>query len=125
MTDFLKLLAAQFENQDVMNPTDNTEYISELAQFSSIQAMNTLTTSVNHQYAASLVGKTVKVSGTDDAGKTTTDIGVVSYADFSSSSDTDAIVVNGRAYDVSSVVQVLGGSSSGTASEGNGGSAAV
>jgi flagellar basal-body rod modification protein FlgD len=57
MNDFLMLLAAQFQNQDVMNPTDNTEFISELAQFSALQAMSELTQYSQRQYASSLVGK--------------------------------------------------------------------
>lgn len=106
MTDFLKLLAAQFQNQDVMNPTDNTEYISELAQFSSIQAMNNLTTYANRQYASSLIGKTVLVSAVDSSGKRSVETGKVSCVDFSSSDGTCAILVNNHAYDLSSVVQV-------------------
>ena len=120
MTDFLKLLAAQFKNQDIMNPTDNTEYISELAQFSSIQAMNTLTSYADRQYAASLVGKTVRVSKTDTEGKRVFDIGKVGYVDFSSMDGTSAIVVNGQAYDLSSVIQVLDDATQETAAGGGG-----
>ena len=65
MDDFLKLLAAQFEHQDITNPTSNTEFISELAQFSSLSAMSTLNQYSNKQYASSLIGKEVEVTSTD------------------------------------------------------------
>jgi flagellar basal-body rod modification protein FlgD len=113
MTDFFKLLAAQFANQDIMNPTDNTEYISELAQFASIQAMDTLTAYSDHQYAASLVGKTVQVRSVGSAGQTVYKTGVVSYADFSSSDGSSAIVVDDHAYGLGDVVQVLNDASAG------------
>lgn len=109
MNDFLKLLAAQFTNQDITNPTSNTEYISELAQFASIQAMNTLTTYADSQYAASLVGKKVVVAKYDDTGKFVQETGVVDYVDFSSA-DGSTLVVNGHAYGLSNVMQVLSGS---------------
>lgn len=112
MTDFLQLLAAQFTNQDIMNPTDNTEYISELAQFASIQAMNTLTAYADSQYAASLVGKTVVVAGHDQAGNLVQETGVVGYVDFTSSQGS-TLVVNGHAYGLSNVMQVLSDSAAG------------
>ena len=40
--DFLNLMVAQLQNQDPLNPTDSTEYMSQIAQFSSVeQGINT------------------------------------------------------------------------------------
>jgi flagellar basal-body rod modification protein FlgD len=40
--DFLQLMVAQLQNQDPLNPTDSTEYMSQIAQFSSVeQGINT------------------------------------------------------------------------------------
>ncbi len=106
MTTFMQLLAAQFENQDIMNPTDNTQFISELAQFTSLQAMNTLTKYSDAQYAASLVGKTVKVFSYDNAGNKVEKQGVVQNADFTNSAGAK-ITVDGTLYDLSALEQVV------------------
>lgn len=80
--DFLKLLVAQMQNQDPMNPTDNTQSIAEMAQFSALEqmtnistAMNTLNTNMTNYFqqsslsqGAALIGKSV--SGVDTDGKT-------------------------------------------------------
>jgi flagellar basal-body rod modification protein FlgD len=35
--EFLQLLLAQMKNQDPLNPTDSTQYVSQLASFSSVE----------------------------------------------------------------------------------------
>lgn len=65
---FLKLLVAEMSNQDPLEPTSNTEFISQLAQFSSMQYMQEAGKYAQANYASSLVGKTVsvyKVEGKD------------------------------------------------------------
>ncbi|MDR3541359.1 MAG: flagellar hook capping FlgD N-terminal domain-containing protein [Desulfosporosinus sp.] len=46
-SDFLNLLTTQLENQDPMQPMDNTQSIAEMAQFSSLEQMSNIATSVN------------------------------------------------------------------------------
>lgn len=36
---FMQLLVAQIQNQDPLNPTDGTEYVSQLAQLTQVQSM--------------------------------------------------------------------------------------
>ena len=109
MDDFLQLLAAQFQNQDITNPTDNTEFISELAQFSSLQAMSQLAGYADRQYAASLVGKTVVVGQYNQNGSYSEHQGVVESAYFSN--DGSSVVIDGHAYNLSNVIQVVQGTS--------------
>ena len=65
---FLQLLVAQMKYQDPLEPTSNTEYISQLATFSSLEEMQNMRASLETAQATSLVGKTVimavDVSGT-------------------------------------------------------------
>ncbi len=42
--EFLKLLVTQMQNQDPLNPLDNTEMIAQLAQFSALEQMQNLNT---------------------------------------------------------------------------------
>jgi flagellar basal-body rod modification protein FlgD len=45
-TDFLKLLATQFAHQDPLAPKQDTEFIAQMASFSSIEQMNSLSKSL-------------------------------------------------------------------------------
>lgn len=56
---FLQLLVAQMKFQDPLEPTDNTEYISQLATFSQLEEMQNMTASQNLQRASGLVGQEV------------------------------------------------------------------
>ncbi|MBI5432611.1 MAG: flagellar hook capping protein [Planctomycetes bacterium] len=71
---FMKLLVSQMENQDPMQPADNTQMIAQLAQFSSLEQMQSLNDNIvglavlqqqnallNQLTSSSgLIGKTVK-----------------------------------------------------------------
>lgn len=56
---FLQLLVAQMKFQDPLEPTDNTEYISQLATFSELEEMQNLSASSSFQRASGLVGQQV------------------------------------------------------------------
>lgn len=71
--DFLKLLVAQLKNQDPLAPQDNTQFVSQLAQFSSLEAamgtntrLDTLSTQnqgMANTEVVALVGKVATVKG--------------------------------------------------------------
>lgn len=123
INDFMKLLSAQMANQDPMSPTDNTEFIAQMAQFSSLTAMQELTKTATSQlsaidtasliaysnYGATLVGKTVEVKFTNEDGTTGTAKGVVSSVNFLNNSNT--VTIDGKDYDLSSVTKVVADSS--------------
>lgn len=77
---FLQLLVAQMQYQDPLEPTDNTEYISQLATFSSLEEMQNLNQSMTEGSAYNLVGKYVFVKVTNNkTGETFYDHGMVEY----------------------------------------------
>ncbi len=59
MADFFKLFAAQLQNQNMFDPVDNTQYIAQMAQFSTLSQMQELVTSFRSVQALSLMGKNV------------------------------------------------------------------
>ena len=67
---FLQLLVAQMKYQDPLEPTSNTEYISQYAQFSQVEQMQNMAGSMDLQRASSLVGKEVYVKTTTSSGET-------------------------------------------------------
>lgn len=76
---FLQLLVAQIKYQDPLEPTSNTEYISQLATFSSLEEMQNLNSAMTLQRASQLVGQYVFMKVTDSNGKTTYPEGTVDY----------------------------------------------
>jgi flagellar basal-body rod modification protein FlgD len=43
---FLKLLVTQIQNQDPLNPTDSTQFVTQLAQFSELEQMTNVNTNL-------------------------------------------------------------------------------
>lgn len=56
---FLQLLVTQLTNQDPLNPQDQSAFLAQLAQFSTVEGVNKLASSQSHLQAADLLGKTV------------------------------------------------------------------
>jgi len=76
--EFMELMIAQMENQNPLEPQDNGEFISQLAEFSSLEEMTKMSTSIDglsNQYqssqalqASAMVGRTVLVPGSEAPG---------------------------------------------------------
>jgi flagellar basal-body rod modification protein FlgD len=45
---FLTLLVAQLKNQDPMSPADSTQFVTQLAQFSSLEQLQNINTNVGN-----------------------------------------------------------------------------
>lgn len=68
---FLELMITQLENQDPLSPQDNTEFVAQLAQFSSVESLDKLNNNFDNftssfvanqaLQASSLVGRSVTV----------------------------------------------------------------
>ncbi len=104
MQDFLNLLVAQMTNQDAMNPMDNTEFISQMAQFSSLQAMSDLTKISIQGQATSLIGKNVVVAEYDSKGQLIVDEGIVQRVTIYGSEA--KLFVNDKEYKYSNVMEI-------------------
>ena len=76
---FLQLLVAQMKYQDPMEPTSNTEYIAQYAQFSQVEAISNMATSMDLSRASSLVGQEVYIKTTGSTGDTDYVQGKVDY----------------------------------------------
>lgn len=78
--DFLKLLLAQLQYQDPLDPMDNTEFIAQMAQFTALEQMQNLNTTMTASQAYGLIGKDVyAVSYNDTTGKYEEIKGTVDY----------------------------------------------
>lgn len=54
---FLKILATELSHMDPTQQTDSTQYIAQMAQFSTIEQLGNLNDTLTYQGATSLVGK--------------------------------------------------------------------
>lgn len=76
---FLQLLVAQMKYQDPLQPTSNTEYISQYAQFSQVEQMQNMAATSELSRASALVGEYVYVKTTASNGETKYVEGKVDY----------------------------------------------
>ena len=97
---FLQLLVTEMQYQDPLQPTDNSEYVKELATFSQVEALNSVSDKMSELQASALVGNFVTL--TDENGNEIK--GCVDYVTTDSSSL--KVSVEGNLYDVDSITSV-------------------
>lgn len=79
---FLQLLVAQMKYQDPLEPTSNTEYITQYATFTQVEAMQNMSSTMELSRASSMVGQYVQIEYTSSSGTTYTVEGTVDYVTF-------------------------------------------
>ncbi|GEM_PF-1640658 len=74
--DYMKLLVTQLRNQNPMEPLDNNDMASQLAQFSSLQQLESISSNfsdvlsaVEQSYGSGLIGKEVRYFGKQEDGE--------------------------------------------------------
>lgn len=102
---FLQLLVCQIQNQDPLNPQDDTEFVSQLATFSQLEQMQNLNSSYEKSQAFSLIGKDVILNTEDSTGREMQVAGKVQYVNASGSNI--QLYVNGSLYDLDDLYAVM------------------
>jgi flagellar basal-body rod modification protein FlgD len=100
--DFLKILITQLQHQDPTNPMEDREFISQMAQFSSLEQMTNMASSFGKlsgvlasSEAQSMLGKNVEIE--DGAAMIAGRVEQVTRGDY------PLIMVNGKFYDLEHV----------------------
>jgi flagellar basal-body rod modification protein FlgD len=64
---FLKLFVAQLQHQDPMNPMQDSDFMGQMASFSTLEQVSNLASENAKTNAIGLIGRTVTYKGTDGA----------------------------------------------------------
>lgn len=115
--DFLKLITVQLANQDPMKPMEDTSFIAQMAQFSSLEQSSqmsrdiaALRSDMGLQSATALLGREVVLDSGE--GEIT---GVVESVD--ATTDTLRVSVGGQLYPFSSILRVASAPATAPASD--------
>jgi flagellar basal-body rod modification protein FlgD len=104
MNDFFRLLAAELQYQDPLNPTSNSEFMGQMAQFSTLTAIQQLIKLNNLTVATGAVGKNATYLTTDIDGNRVINTGVIDSVDLSS--ETLRAFINGEWVNFSNISQI-------------------
>ena len=117
VNDFLNLMVVQLQNQDFMNPVDDTQFVTQLAQFATMQQMQEMATYMKTNYVMSLVGKNVTAARFSVSGALEQETGTVEK--ISLVNNEYAIYVNGKQFSLEQIMEIHeGGAVSDTETDG-------
>lgn len=118
-SDFLKLLTEQLQFQDPMSPQDNSQFISQMCQFSQLNVTTsidtTLTKYTKNAEANSLIGKDVIMIDPSDSTQTLTGIVDAAYLGGKNA----GVTVGGTTYSLDNVIYSVNPSAISTTSTTN------
>ena len=117
MENFLTLFVTQLQNQNPLDPTDNTEFMSQLAQFSTLEQEQQQTEYLSDissigsaslqldqiSLASTFIGKTIKYSDSSDSSKTLS--GVVEGVKLEEDG-TVSFIIGGKSVSISNFIEV-------------------
>ena len=117
MENFLTLFVTQLQNQNPLDPTDNTEFMSQLAQFSTLEQAQQQTEYLSDissigsaslqldqiSLASTFIGKTIKYSDSSDSSKTLS--GVVEGVKLEEDG-TVSFLIDGESVSISNFIEV-------------------
>ncbi len=98
---FLQLLVAEMQYQDPLEPTDNGEYVSQLASFTQIEAIQSVQADMKSIQATSLVGQAVSLNVDNEE--------VYGIVDFVRSDDDGEMYlsIDGEEYSLDDLISVI------------------
>lgn len=117
MQNFLTLFVTQLQNQNPLDPTDNTEFMSQLAQFSTLEQAQQQTKYLSDMssigsaalqldqisLASAFIGKTIKYSDSSSSSETLS--GVVEGVKLEEDGRV-SFIINGESVSISNFVEV-------------------
>jgi len=99
--DFLKMLVTQLKNQDPLKPMDDTAFVAQTAQFSTLEQMQNMNASALASHANAMIGKNITWKDNDNVSQT----GKVTAVNMATGKP-PSLVVGTVNVDVSQVTQV-------------------
>ncbi|MGL5972240.1 MAG: flagellar hook capping FlgD N-terminal domain-containing protein [Oscillospiraceae bacterium] len=111
--NFLQMMVQQLSNQDFLNPMDDSQYLTQMATFATMQQMQELAYFSKSNYAMSLAGKDVTVARLGIGGKVDRIEGPVEKIAFLDNEY--KIFVKGQAFSLNQIMEVNGISAGGSA----------
>lgn len=111
MDDFMQMMVAQLQNQDMHSSMDSSEYVNQMAQYSMIQAITDMTVSMSDMmtmsttnYGVSLIGKEVTMAINGSDGEIESLSGVVEGVNFFKGET--QVMVDGKSYSLTQIMSV-------------------
>lgn len=129
--DFLKLLVAQLQNQDPTSPMDSSQFVSQMADFTSLEQTQNMANAINQLVQtqsdnslaseSDMIGKTITwtQTATDDSGQSTTsdETGVISSVKVKDGT-VSYVTADGQTVDPADVTEVNDGTNQGASANG-------